>query len=183
MHYLAEPDEEQYTLPASPGISLREFMEQTTVYEDLPASFDPRLRRGAWTGMVLTLLGSLVVFLLSQIGESVIRHFVSGPFFVIMPGQLNVILDWMIQSPWVAYVDASLLSSAIVLLIGTRNLRSGRLAQHWLAFVQALGGTANLIMLVIPALLVLVNLLLWLFVIFVVILLAVGVFWILTAIL
>src|SRR5262249_17173899 len=162
MHYLVESYEEQSTLPPSPGISLRAFMEQTTVYEDLPASFDPLLRRGAWTGMALTLLGTLVVFLLSQLGESVIEHFISEPFFVIMPGQLHVILRWMIQSPCVAYVDASLLGSAIVLLIGTRNLQIGRLGQHWLAFIQALGGTANLIMLVIPVLLVLVNFLFWL---------------------
>ncbi len=73
--------------------------------------------------------------------------------------------------------------SSLVLLIGTRNLQIGRLGQHWLAFIQALGGTANLIMLVIPVLLVLVNFLFWLIVILVAILLLVSVVWIVTVIL
>jgi hypothetical protein len=73
--------------------------------------------------------------------------------------------------------------SSLVLLIGTRNLQIGRLGQHWLACIQALGGKANLIMLVIPVLLVLVNFLFWLIVILVAILLLVDVVWIVTIIL
>lgn len=73
--------------------------------------------------------------------------------------------------------------SSLVLLIGTHTLQIGRLGQHWLACIQALGGKANLIMLVIPVLLVLVNFLFWLIVILVAILLLVDVVWIVTIIL
>jgi len=176
--YPLEPYNRQDKLPSLPGMSLKAFMEQTTTYENLPAPFSPRLRQGAWTGMALTLIGTIVVLLLSEFGGNIFPS-----FFFILSAQRDTYLHWMTQSPLIAYIDGLLFGFGVVLLIQTRNLRRGRPIHQWLALVQALGGTTNLLMLTIPIILVLINVAFWLLVAIAAIFLVVVIVRILVAIL
>jgi hypothetical protein len=75
---------------------------------------------------------------------------------------LDGYLYWLAHSPWVSYSDALLLSAGLVLLISTRNLQRGTAPQHWLAFAIALGGTINLLLLLVAFLMFLPNIIAWL---------------------
>lgn len=156
-----EPYDEVYeedTLPIFPGMSLRDFMEQTTAYEDQPVAFSPRLRQGTWMGMTLTLLNTITLFVLSSFGAENL----SGPFFMLFGSQLHAYMSWMLQSHLIMYIDGVLFGSGVVLLLQTRNLQRGKPFQHKLAFVHALAGSANLLILVLPLAVILLNGALWL---------------------
>ncbi len=113
-------------------------------------------------------IGTIVVLLLSEFGGNIFPS-----FFFILSTQRDTYLHWMTQSPLIAYIDGLLFGSGVILLIQTRNLRRGKPIHQWLALVQALGGTANLLMLTIPIILVLINVAFWLLVAIVAILLLV----------
>ncbi|MBV9229750.1 MAG: hypothetical protein JOZ18_10590 [Chloroflexi bacterium] len=167
MPYLPEPYKGGNTdidrALAFPGISLQDFMERTTVYEHTPVLFTPRLRQGAWVGMLLTLITSSVVWLLPMF-----EGYIAGIFFPWFHGlneYLKSYLRWLAHNPWIGSIDLVLLCVGVLLLILTGNLRRGGLGQQWLAFVEALGGCANLVLLVVPVAMILANLLVWLVVI------------------
>jgi hypothetical protein len=168
-------DPEEDPAPSFPGMSLHDFMRQTSQYEQRPAPFSPLLRRAARTGMLLTLLTFSIVLLLPALTDGM-----KALYFPLWLTALNTYLvaylRWLASSVWVRYLDGALLGSGIVLLILTRNLRRGRLEQQWLAFVQALGGCANLVLLIIPLLLFLPNLILWIVVFIILIFLLVLLF-------
>ncbi|QBD79220.1 hypothetical protein EPA93_25855 [Ktedonosporobacter rubrisoli] len=157
---LPEPYTEQDTAPAFPGMSLHDFMERTAVYEHTPVAFPPRLRRAAWLGMGFTLITVSIILLIPVLGTGM-----RALYFPFMLGALNHFLEsylhWLVASVWIRYVDGALLGSALVLLLLTRNLRQGRLEQQWLAFIQALAGCLNLLLLMSIVLLILPNILLW----------------------
>ncbi len=142
--------------PSYPGISVSDFLRQTTVYEDLPVPFAPRLRQGAFAGMALTLAGSLFLALLPEM-----QPFIASVPLLLLHGFLNAYAQWIESTPLLNYINGALLSSSLVLLIMTRNLRRGRLPLHWLACAEALGGSANLVLLLIPLCIVCVNFALW----------------------
>lgn len=148
-----------------PGISVSDFLHQTTVYEDLPAPFAPRLRQGAFAGMALTLAGSLFLALLPRIQPLI----ASAPLLV-LHDFLNAYMHWLASTPLLNYINGVLLSSSLVLLIVTRNLRRGRLPLHRLACVEAIGGSANLVLLLIPLIIVCLNFALWVLILMVIIL-------------
>lgn len=152
--------------PTYPGISVSDFLHQTTVYEDLPAPFAPRLRQGAFAGMALTLVGSLFLALLPRI-----QPLIAGAPFLLLHGFLNAYIQWIASMPLVNYINGVLLSSSLVLLIVTRNLRRGRLPLHRLACAEAIGGSANLVLLLIPLIIVCLNFALWVLILMVIILL------------
>jgi hypothetical protein len=135
-------------------------MEQTAVYERTPALFSPRLRQGAWVGMLLTLISGSAVWLLPGIeGKIPVIFF---PWLQGFNVYLQSYLDWLAHNRWIGFIDLVLLCTGMLLLIFTRNLRRGNLGQQWLAFSQALGGSANLLLLLIPLAMILANLLVWL---------------------
>lgn len=164
--------------PAYPGISVREFMQRTTVYENLPAPFAVKLRRGALAGMALTVAGALSLALLPVLNAVL----VSAPILVLHPF-LNAYINWLANSPLPRAIDGALLTSSLVLLIVTRGLRHGGPSLHWLALVEALGGSANLLMLAIPLIVICLNIALWLLIAIVILVFVVLLFALLIAIL
>jgi|GEM_PF-3356301 len=142
--------------PSYPGISVSDFLRQTTVYEELPVPLAPRLRQGAFAGMALTLAGSLFLALLPGM-----QPLIASAPLLLLHGFLNAYTQWIVSTPLLNYINGVLLSSSLVLLIVTRNLRHGRLPLHWLACAEALGGSANLVLLLIPLCIVCVNFALW----------------------
>jgi hypothetical protein len=159
LRYLPQQLDNQPTFSSISGTSLRSFIERTTVYEDMPVPFDVRLRRATWTGIVLTLVSLIVTRLLPA------QEAVRGAFFLVLADQLRSYIGYIVRSPWILGVDCVLLVAALVLFVQTRNLRLGKLLYHWLAFVQALAGGVNLLMLAIPLFLVMLNLMLWIIIV------------------
>jgi hypothetical protein len=121
----------------------------------MPVPFDLRLRRAAWTGIVLTLVGLVVMRLLPR------PEVVQGAFFLVLADQLRGYIGYIVRSPWILGVDCVLLVAVPVLLVQTRNLQWGKLLYHWFAFVEALAGAVNLLVLAIPLFMVVLNLMLW----------------------
>jgi hypothetical protein len=155
LRYLPQQLDNQSTFSSFSGISLRSFIERTTVYEDMPVPFEARLRRATWTGIVLTLVGLIVTRLLPP------QEAVRGVFFLVLADQLHDYMGYIVRSPWILGVDCVLLVAALVLLVQTRNLQRGKLLYHWFAFAEALAGAVNLFVLAIPLFLVVLNLMLW----------------------
>jgi hypothetical protein len=182
MHYVPqryqEPDdqESQYA-PSFLGMSMRDFMSLTSAYEDIPAPFSPLLRHSTRVGMLLTLITAFIIALLPSIEGGI--KVLSFPYLLQgLNDRLYGYLYWLAHSPWVSYTDALLLSAGLVLLIFTRNLRRGTVPQHWLAFAIALGGTINLLILLVALLMFLPNIIAWLLLmlgIFVIIIAGLGV--------
>jgi len=151
--------------PTYPGISVSDFLHRTTVYEELPAPLAPRLRQGAFAGMALTLVGSLFLALLPTI-----QPLGASAPLLLLHGFFNAYLYWIASTPLLNYINGVLLSSSVVLLIVTRNLRRGRLPLHRLACVEAIGGSANLVLLLIPLSIICINFALWVLIFMVIVL-------------
>ena len=126
--------------------------------------FGPLLRRCVWLGMLLTACGMAVVALLHLPGAY--QHGREGGLSVLPLGSgtlpLRRLLDEVVESRWTSYLQGLLLGGGVVLLLMTRNLLHGTREQYWLAWLLAIGGLANVLLLLIPAALVLVNSLFWL---------------------
>lgn len=144
-----------------PGISVNDFMRHTMTYEDQPVEFAARLRQGALAGMALTLAGALSLALLPALYSAV---FASALILFFRPF-LSGYIQFLANTPLLNYIDGALLSSSLVLLCMTRGLHRGRPLLHWLAFAEAIGGTANLLMIAIPLLIISLNIVSWIVII------------------
>jgi hypothetical protein len=146
--------------PSFPGMSMRDFMQHTSIYEHKPAPFSPLLRRATWTGIVLTTLVAATILLLPNFATNL--HTL---FFPLIPqgfnGFLSSYVHWLTHNRWIAFLDGALLVAGGILLILTCNLRQGNIAQHWLAFIEALGGISNLLLILIPLAMLLANIIVW----------------------
>jgi len=143
-----------------PGMSLHDFMERTSLYEQTPVPFPFRLRRATWTGLVLTLISSLILLLLPFFVRPLST--VQFPFF---PSGLHSwregYVRWLLTSPLMRYCNGALIGSAAILLLLTRNLRNGNIGQQWIAFVQAIGGCINCVLMLVLLMFILLDLLMW----------------------
>lgn len=137
-----------------PGMNLRDFMERTVKYEEIPGPFNRRLCQATWTGMALIFV-CLVVSLLLPSGAAS-----GGTFFLLLSNVVSTILG-LLSSPWTRSIDILLVISGLVLLAITRNLQHGKPWQHYWAFAQALCGAANFLVLVLLFAIVLLNLIFW----------------------
>lgn len=174
-HYQEPDDQGPRDVRSFPGMSMRDFMSSTSAYEDIPAPFSPPLRHATWMGMLLTLITVLAIPLLPAVDAGI--KVVAFPFLLHgLNDHLYGYLYWLGHSPMVSYTDALLLSAGLILMIFTRNLRQGTAPQNWLAFAVALGGTTNLLLLMAALLMFLPNIMAWL-------LLALGIFIIIVAVL
>jgi hypothetical protein len=159
--YQEPDDQEPRAAPSFPGMSMRDFMSLTSAYGHIPAPFSPLLRHTTRVGMLLTLITAFVIALLPAIEGEI--KMVTFPYLLQgLNDRLDGYLYWLAHSPWVSYSDALLLSAGLVLLIFTRNLQRGTAPQHWLAFAIALGGTINLLLLLVAFLMFLPNIIAWL---------------------
>ena len=161
MRYQLEPYN-QHPKPARPlpGISLRSFMERTTIYEDLPVPFDRQLRQGTWVGMGIIVACTLLMLLLRVIGYGA-----SSGLFV-LGDQLFSYLDWLVGGPWLFFwVNVLLLASSVALLVVTRGLRRGKELYHRLAFALLLYALVDVCLFLFPIVVLLLNLLILLLII------------------
>ena len=146
--------------PQLPGMSLHDFMERTSLYEQTPVPFPFRLRRATWTGLVLTLICSLILVLLplfaSALGNMQFPLFLSG-----LHGIRDGYVHWLLTSPLIRYCNGALIGFAAVLLLLTRNLRRGNIGQQWIAFVQAIGGCINCVLMLVLLMFILLDLFMW----------------------
>lgn len=149
-----------------PGMNLRDFMERTVKYEEMPGPFNRRLRQATWTGMALILVGLVVSLLLPSGAVS------AGAFFLLLSNVASIVLGLM-SSPWTRCIDILLLISSLVLLALTCNLQNGKPWQHYWAFAQALCGAANFLVLLLLFGIVLLNLICWIVIIVVAIFLVI----------
>jgi hypothetical protein len=152
LQYSLKPYHQKANAAPFPGISLRSFMEQTTTYEDQPVPLTPLLRQGAWIGLVLTLVCTILTLLISAIGYGAISS------LLILGNQLDAYLGWFTGHAWLFWVNASLLCSSAALLVVTRGLKQGKLLYHRLAFVLFLAGIANIALFVFPIVVLVINL-------------------------
>jgi hypothetical protein len=142
---------------------------QAKIYEKQPEAFSPQFRKAVWLGILLTLVTAILVsFCLPIISGNLSRTFF--PFWLHgLNHALGQYLFWLqSQSKWIGYIDGALLGSGAVLLIVTRNLRSGNKGQRMLALTQIIGGAVNIFLLLIPIVMYLPNVLLWLLTVLVV---------------
>jgi hypothetical protein len=142
-----------------PGISLHDFMQQTTVYEQMPVPFSPQLRRSAFIGMLFTLIAMLGSAVLPPLCRE--SNILNLPFL----GSFNAILygyvGWMSAQVWLSYFNGALLVSGLLLLMLSRNLHVGPPWQHWGAFAHAVIGVINILLVLFPLALLLAKLLIW----------------------
>jgi hypothetical protein len=155
MRYQIEPyNPQNNSAPQFPGISLRSFMENTTTYEDMPVPFTPLLRQGAWVGIGVIAICTLLLLLISATGYGASRS------LLILGGQLYSYMNWVIGSAWPFWINTLLLASSVALLVVTRGLKQGKQLYHRLAFALFLCGIANIAMFLFPIVVVGINLIL-----------------------
>jgi hypothetical protein len=151
---------EQERRVAFPGMSLQDFMERTSLYEQTPVLFPSNLRRATWIGLALTAISSLILVLLPIFADYL--YGVQFPFFLSgLHVYRDIYVHWLLSSVWICYLNGLLLGSGAMLLILTHNLQRGRVEQQWIAFVQALGGCTNFLLMAAILLFILPDLLLW----------------------
>ena len=145
------------------GMSMEEFMKRTSIYEHKPVPFSPLLGRAARVGMLFTLITVVVILLLPKF-FFYLKMLEIAPFGGFNES-LNTYLSWLVHNPLVAISEGAIIMSGLVLLIFTKNLREGNTGQQWLAFIQAMSGTGNFMLLAIPVAMLIANLLFWVVVI------------------
>lgn len=141
------------------GMSMEEFMKRTSIYEHKSVPFSPLLRRAARVGMLFTLVTVVVILLLPKL-FSYLKMLEIAPFGGFNES-LNSYLTWLAHNPFVATGEGAIVVSGLVLPIFTKNLREGNSGQQWLAFIQAISGTGNFMLLAIPVAMLAANLLFW----------------------
>lgn len=145
-----------------PGLSLHDFIQQTSVYEHTPVTFSPLLRRHARLGLLFTLLalaGRVALLPLSHLSILLDLTWFSG-----LNNLLYSYVAWITAQNWLDYLNSSVFLFALLLLILTRNFRQGPPWQYWLAFIIAISGIINLTLLLIPCILMVLEVVAWLFI-------------------
>jgi hypothetical protein len=138
-----------------PGVSLHDFVEHTAIYERQSVPFSTTLRRATQFGMAFTLLTSALLLLLPGIaGNLKIVYF---PLFLSTGWHsfLASYIQWLASSALLHYSESALIGCGVVLLILTRNLQRGQSTQQWIAFAQVIGGSLNLLLLILTLVLLL----------------------------
>ncbi len=171
-HFLPALSSER-AMPVLPGLSLDDFMRRTRVYENSSIPIAPQLRRSALIGTLFTALACTGLVILPPLRVDL--HGLDVNWF----SGLNRILDssmaWIVYHTWLDYVEGVFLLSVIPLSIITHWLRRGPLWQHVCVCVYVLIGVLNLLAVLAMLVLVLTNLLFWIFVALIGLTLALGI--------
>lgn len=139
-------------------IKLADFLDRTTVYEQWRAPLNPELRRGVWRSVASLLLTLIVLWCLPMLTRVV------DPGYFLVGGTLYThSTAWMItQTGLLSGGVLGTLGGALVMLVVTRGLQTGRRRWHWAGLAVVVAGVIPAAGLALLLTLILFNLALWL---------------------
>lgn len=152
---------EPWSQPQLQRATLSQLLERAVPYEHWRAPFDPQLRSLTWLAGAALL--AHLLFLLALPSPSTA---VSSGFFLVLRGALSGLLLWIsAHAPLLLVLNLVALLAYFWLVWRTRGLQAGRLEWHWAALGEVAAGAAGAFPLAVSLAIILINLILWIFII------------------
>ncbi len=157
-NFLPAPSQEQ-DIPMLQGLSIFDFMQKTSIYEESPIPISALLRRSAWMGALFAALACLGLAILPPLSTTL--HTLDVNVLSGLNRWRDGSIDVIVNRPWLDAVEGALLLSILPLLIITRGLQRGPLWQHICVCIYVVISMLNLLVVGLGLLLVLTDLLFW----------------------
>jgi len=142
--------------------TLPQLLERAVPYEEWRAPFDPKLRVLTWLAGA-----ALLAHLLFLAGLPWFLRASHSDFFLVFGGTLHGLLLWIADHiPMLLALNIVALLVYLWLAWRTQGMRAGRLDWHRLAFGEVVAGAAGAFPLAVSLFFILLNLVLWILIIF-----------------